>query len=77
MQLSEKEQLAIDHWAYFHRQPGDVVVTYDTPYEEIESVVFRNIDGKEALVKAWDRYCGGDPEVGIIRDVLWCAGVRE
>lgn len=75
MQLSKKEQLAIDHWAHFNRHGGDVVVTYDTPCEEIESVVFRNIDGKETLVKAWDRYCGDDPEVGIIRDVLWCDGV--
>ena len=77
MKLSEKEQLAIDHWAYFHRHGGDVVVTYNTPYEEIESVMFRNVAGKEALAQAWEQYCGGDREVGIIRDVLWCAGVRE
>ena len=75
MQLSEKEQLSIDHWAYFHRNGGNVVVTYDTPYEEIESVVFKNVANAQALAQAWDRYCGGDPEVGIIRDVLWCGGV--
>lgn len=75
MQLSEKEQLAIDHWAYFHRHGGDVVVTYDTPYEAIESVTFRNVKDGEALKQAWERYCGGDPEVGIIRDVFWCGGV--
>lgn len=75
MQLSEKEQAAIEHWAYFNRHGGDVVVTFDTPDEDIESVVFRNVADKDALIKAWDRYCGGDPEVGIIRDVLWCGGV--
>lgn len=72
MQLSKSEQAVIDQWADFHRQGGDVVVTYETPDEARDSVVFRDIRNKDALLKAWDRYCGGDCEARVIRAVVDC-----
>lgn len=76
MQLSKSEQSAIDQWAQFNRQGGDVVVTYETPDEARASVVFRQITGKDALLKAWGQYCGGDFEARAIRAVVDCHRVE-
>lgn len=71
MQLSKSEQTAIDQWAQFHHQGGAVVVTYETP-DGRASVVFCQIQDKDALRQAWDRYCGGDFEARVIRAVVDC-----
>ena len=72
MQLSKSEQVVIDQWVPFHRPGGDVVVTYETPDEARASVVFCQIAGKDALLKAWEQYCGGDFEARVIRAVVDC-----
>lgn len=76
MQLSKSEQMAIDQWVQVNHPGGDVVVTYETPDEALASVVFRQIAGKAALLKAWDQYCGGDGEARVIREVVYCHRVK-
>lgn len=72
MQLSTKEQAVIDQWAQFHRPGGAVVVTYETPDDARASVVFCQIQDKDALLQAWDQYCGGDFEARVIHTVVDC-----
>lgn len=75
MQLNKSEQIAINDWAELHRQGGAVVVTYETP-DGRASVVFCQIQDKDALRQAWDRYCGSDFEARVIRAVVDCHQVE-
>lgn len=76
IKLSEKFE--IEYWERMdHPENGNgyVVVIYDSPDESRNSVAFANVHSGAELEKAWKAFCGDDPEIGIIKSVMWCAGI--
>ena len=79
MEIEKAEKFEIECWEeQIYRDElrnGKVVVIYDTPDEDLLSVVFTNVYNGAELEEAWKAFCGNDPENGRIRQVLWCADV--